>query len=66
MKSATLTEYNNDLKAYCATLLNMNAVLVDTSANNEELITVFLTQTNTHPSEIIHTHLTRLVLVSTS
>jgi hypothetical protein len=59
MKSATLAEHNNDLKAYCATLLDMNAV-VDTSANNEELITAFLTQTNTHPSEIVRTHFNQI------
>jgi hypothetical protein len=48
-------EHNHDLIAYCATLLAMNAVN-NTSAHNEELITTFLMQTNTHPSEIVHAH----------
>jgi len=59
MKSATLTKHNNDLKAYCATLLDMNAI-VDMTAHTEELISAFLTQTNTHPSEIVRTHFNQI------
>jgi hypothetical protein len=56
MKTATLSGHNNNLKAYCATLLDMAAV-VDTSMHNEqELITTFLTQTNLHPSDIVRAH----------
>jgi hypothetical protein len=55
MKSATLAEHNNDLSSYCATLLDMNAV-VDTSSNLEELVNAFLTQTNLHPSDIVRNH----------
>jgi hypothetical protein len=55
MKSATLAEHNHDLSTYCATLLDMNAV-VDTSSHLEELVKAFLTQTNTHPSDIVRNH----------
>jgi hypothetical protein len=55
MKSATLAEHNNDLSMYCATLLDMNAV-VDTSSNLKELVNAFLTQTNLHPSDIVRNH----------
>jgi hypothetical protein len=55
MKSATLSEHNHDLSTYCATLLDMNAV-VDTSSHLEELVKAFLTQTNTHPSDIVRNH----------
>jgi hypothetical protein len=61
LKTATLSGHNHDLKAYCATLLDMAAV-VDTSMHNEELITAFLTQTNTHPSDIVRTHFNHLGL----
>jgi hypothetical protein len=55
MKSATLASHNNDLSAYCSTLWDMNAV-VDTTSHSEELVKAFLTQTNTHPSDIIKNH----------
>jgi hypothetical protein len=55
MKSVTLAEHKNDLSAYCATLLDMNAV-VDTTSHDEELVTAFLSQTNTHPSDIVRNH----------
>jgi hypothetical protein len=61
MKTATLSGHNNDLKAYCATLLDMAAV-VDTSMHNEELITAFLTQTNLHPSDIVRAHFNHIGL----
>jgi hypothetical protein len=56
MKSTTLAEHKHDLSTYCATLLeDMNAV-VDTSSHVEELINAFLTQVNTHPSDIVQNH----------
>jgi hypothetical protein len=55
MKSATLAEHKHDLSTYCATLLDMNAV-VDTSSHVEELVNAFLTQVNTHPSDIVRNH----------
>ena len=61
MRAATLSKHNNELKAYCAKLLDMNAV-VDTSTNNEELIMVFLMQTNTHPSEVVCVHFNQIGL----
>jgi hypothetical protein len=59
MKSATLAEHNFDLSAYCAALLDMNAV-IDTTSHTEELVKAFLTQTNTHPSDIIKNHFNHL------
>jgi hypothetical protein len=61
MKTATLSGHNNDLKAYCATLLDMAAV-IDTLMHNEELITVFLTQTNSHLSDIVQAHFNHIGL----
>jgi hypothetical protein len=55
MKSATLAEHKYDLSAYCASLLDMNAI-VDTASHDEELFTAFLSQTNTHPSDIVRSH----------
>jgi hypothetical protein len=61
MKNATLASHNNDLSAYCSTLWDMNAV-VDTTSHSEELVKAFLTQTNTHPSDIIKNHFTHVGL----
>jgi hypothetical protein len=55
MKNATLADHKHDLSAYCATLLDMNAV-IDTASHTEELVKAFLTQTNTHPSDIVRNH----------
>ena len=55
MKSATLAEHKYDLSAYSASLLDMNAI-VDTTSHDEELVTAFLSQTNTHPSDIVRSH----------
>jgi hypothetical protein len=55
MKTATLADHKNDLSAYCAELLDMNAV-IDASSYSEELVKEFLTQPSTHPSEIIRNH----------
>jgi hypothetical protein len=59
MKNMTLAEHKHDLKAYCAALMDMNAV-VNTSAHTEELVTAFLTQTNTHPSDIVRNHFNQI------
>ena len=61
MKSTTLAQHRNDLKLYCAAMMDMNAV-VDTSPHTEELITVFLTQVNTHPSDIVRNHFNHIGL----
>jgi hypothetical protein len=61
MKTATLSGHNNDLKAYCVTLLNMAAV-IDTLMHNEELITAFLTQINSHLSDIARAHFNHIGL----
>ena len=42
MKSVTLAQHKNDLKSYCRSMMDMNAV-VDTSAHIEELVIAFLT-----------------------
>jgi hypothetical protein len=55
MKSATLAEHKYDLSTYCATLLHINAI-IDTSSHVEELFIAFLTQVNTHPSDIVWNH----------
>jgi hypothetical protein len=55
MKTITLADHKNDLSAYCAALLDMNAV-IDTSSHSEELVKAFLTQTSMHPSDIIKNH----------
>jgi hypothetical protein len=55
MKSTTLANHTYYLSAYCSTLLDMNAV-VDTAPHTEELVTAFLTQTNTHPSDLGRNH----------
>jgi len=59
MKSASLADHNHDLKSYCAALMDMNAV-VNTSAYTEELVTAFLAQTNTHPSDIVRNHFNQI------
>jgi hypothetical protein len=61
MKTATLSGHDNDLKAYCATLLDMTAV-INTLMHNEEPITAFLTQTNIHLSNIVHAHFNHIGL----
>lgn len=61
MKSTTLAQHKNDLRLYCAAMMDMNAV-VDTSPHTEELITVFLTQMNSHPSEIVRNHFNHIGL----
>jgi hypothetical protein len=61
MKSATLAQHKNDLKSYCATMMDMNAV-VDTSAHTEELVTAFLTQMNHHPNDIVRNHFNQIGL----
>jgi hypothetical protein len=61
MKNATLAEHNNDLSAYCASLLDMNAV-IDTASHSEELVKAFLAQTSTHSSELIRNHFNHLGL----
>jgi hypothetical protein len=55
MKSVTLAEHKYDLSTYCATLLDINAV-VRTSSHVEELVNAFLTQVNTHPMDIVWNH----------
>jgi hypothetical protein len=59
MKSASLADHNHDLKSYCAALMDMNAI-VNTSAHTEELVTAFLAQMNTHPSDIIRNHFNQI------
>ena len=61
MNSATLAQHKNDLKSYSATMLDMNTV-VDTSAHTKELVTTFLTQMNTHPSDIMQNHFNQIRL----
>ena len=61
MKTLTLLEHKQDLKSYCAALIDMNSV-VDTTANTDELVTAFLTQINQHPSNIVRTHFNQIGL----
>ena len=62
MKSMTLAQHKNDLKSYCAVMMDLNAV-VDTSAHTKkELVTAFLTQMNSHPNEIMRNHFNQIGL----
>lgn len=61
MKTATLADHKNDLKSYSAALMDMNT-MVDTSAHTKDLVTAFLTQIDTHPSDIVCNHFNQIGL----
>jgi hypothetical protein len=60
MKSASLANHNHDLKSYCATLMDMNAVVNMSTHTTEEVITAFLAQTNTHQNDIVCSHFNQI------
>ena len=55
MKSATLAKSDYDLSVYTHMLKDIQAI-VDTESHVEDLVTYFVHQTNTHPSELIRNH----------